>query len=47
MLKWAFEGKLTNSLNYDSYDIHDEHDLNVAAESVVDYKAKKKSGQSK
>ncbi len=31
VLKWAFEGKLTR-LNYDSYDLYDEHDLPVAAE---------------
>jgi type I restriction enzyme S subunit len=38
VLKWAFEGKLTNSLNYDSNDLHDEHDLNIAAEPEVEYK---------
>ena len=39
VLKWAFEGKLTNSLssrtnrdNYDFKDLYDEHDLNIAAE---------------
>ncbi|MDQ2719443.1 MAG: restriction endonuclease subunit S [Bacteroidota bacterium] len=37
VLKWAFEGKLTNSLNHDSYDLHDEHDLNIAAEPEIKY----------
>ncbi len=32
VLKWAFEGKLTRSLNYDLYDLYDAHDLTVAAE---------------
>jgi type I restriction enzyme S subunit len=41
VLTWAFEGKLTNSLNYDSNDLHDEHDLNIAAEPEVEYKTKK------
>jgi type I restriction enzyme S subunit len=47
VLKWAFEGKLTNSLNYDlpdrqagSYDLHDEHDLNIAAEPEIKYSKK-------
>ena len=47
VLKWAFEGKLTNGVNsrnnrdkYDSYDLHDEHDLNIAAEPGNDYKPK-------
>ncbi len=31
VLKWAFEGKITNSQNHDSYDLHDEHHLNIAA----------------
>ena len=51
VLKWAFEGKLTNSLKHDlpagqagSYDLHDEHDLNIAAEPGIDYKAKKNQG---
>jgi type I restriction enzyme S subunit len=37
VLKWAFEGKLTNSLNYDSYDLPVEHDLNIAAEPETEY----------
>jgi len=36
LLKWAFEGKLTR-LNHDSSDLHDEHDLNMAAESQIEY----------
>ena len=51
VLKWAFEGKLTNGLNHDlpagqagSDDLHDEHDLNIAAEPGVDYKTKKNHG---
>ncbi|MEO5991204.1 MAG: restriction endonuclease subunit S [Ferruginibacter sp.] len=32
VLKWAFEGRLTNGLNYDPYDLHDDNDLNIAAE---------------
>ncbi len=36
LLKWAFEGKLTR-LNHDSSDLHDEHDLNIAAESQIEY----------
>jgi type I restriction enzyme S subunit len=38
VLKWAFEGKLTNSLNCDLYDLPDEHDLNIAAEPETEYK---------
>ena len=37
VLKWAFEGKLTRSLNHDSYDLHDEHDLTIAAEPEISY----------
>lgn len=44
VLKWAFEGKLTKSLNHDSYDLYDEHDLIMAAESEAVYKAKKNQG---
>ena len=36
LLKWAFEGKLTR-LNHDPSDLHDEHDLNMAAESQIEY----------
>ncbi len=44
VLKWAFEGKLTGSLNHDSFDLPDEHDLNIAAEPGVDYSSKKNQG---
>jgi len=44
VLKWAFEGKLTNSLNYDFFDLHDENDLNIAAEPEVEYNNKKNQG---
>lgn len=37
VLKWAFEGKLTRGLNCDFYDLHDEHDLTIAAEPDVVY----------
>lgn len=37
VLKWAFEGRLTRSLNYDSYDLPVKHDLNVAAENEIGY----------
>lgn len=40
VLKWAFEGRL----NHDSFDLQDEHDLNIAAEPKTDYKTKKKQG---
>ena len=36
LLKWAFEGKLTR-LNHDPSDLHVEHDLNMAAESQIEY----------
>jgi len=36
LLKWAFEGKLTR-LNHDPSDLHDEHDLKMAAESQIEY----------
>ena len=36
LLKWAFEGKLTR-LNHDPSDLHDEHDLNMAAEFQIEY----------
>jgi len=41
VLKCAFEGKLTNSINNDSYVIYDEQNLSVAAEPKSDYKIKK------
>ena len=47
VLKWAFEGKLTNGLNFDSYDLHDEHDLSIAAEPEVEYKTAKNQGNQK
>ncbi|HTN08084.1 restriction endonuclease subunit S [Agriterribacter sp.] len=40
VLKWAFEGKLTKGLNHDSYDLHDEHDVMLAAEPAADCKTK-------
>ena len=36
LLKWAFEGKLTCPNHYSS-DLHDEHDLNMAAASQIEY----------
>ncbi|MDP4282800.1 MAG: restriction endonuclease subunit S [Bacteroidota bacterium] len=44
VLKWAFEGKLTNSLNYDSNDLHEDYDLNIAAEDEAEYQTKKNQG---
>jgi type I restriction enzyme S subunit len=44
VLKWAFEGKLANSLNNDSFDLGDEHDLSIAAEPEVEYNVKKNQG---
>jgi type I restriction enzyme S subunit len=38
VLKWAFEGKLTNGLNCDLYDEPDVHDLSIAAEPETEYK---------
>ena len=44
VLKWAFEGKLTNglnyekSLNYDLCDLPDVHDLSIAADPETEYK---------
>ena len=37
VLKWAFEGKLTNGLNHDSFDFSDENDLAMVAESQEVY----------
>jgi type I restriction enzyme, S subunit len=44
VLKVAFEGRLTRGLNHDSFDLHDEHDLNIAAEPTIKYKTKKNQG---
>ena len=41
VLKWAFEGKLTNSLNYDSNDLPEDYDLTIAAEDEAGYKMEK------
>ena len=38
VLKWAFEGKLTNGLNCELYDLLDEDDLSIAAEPETDYR---------
>ena len=47
VLKWAFEGKLTNGLNCDLFDLHDEHDLSIAAEPEAEYKSVKNHGNQK
>lgn len=47
VLKWAFEGKLTNSLNHDALDAYDEYELRMAAEPTVSYKAKNNKGWEK
>lgn len=44
VLKWAFEGKLTNDQSHDSSDLHKGYDLNIAAEEEIEYKTKKKPG---
>lgn len=44
VLRWAFEGKLTNGLNCEkslNYDLPDEHDLSIAAEPEAEYKVEK------
>jgi type I restriction enzyme S subunit len=41
VLKWAFEGKLTNGLNGDLYDLPDEHDLSIAAEPETEYRVER------
>jgi type I restriction enzyme, S subunit len=41
VLKWAFEGKLTNVLNCNSFDLHDEHNVSIAAEPEAEYNVKK------
>jgi type I restriction enzyme S subunit len=47
VLKWAFEGKLTNSLNHDELDAYDENALSMAAEPTVAYKVKNNNGSEK
>ena len=47
VLKWAFEGKLTNNLNHDELDANDEYELSIAAEPTVTYKAKNNNGSDK
>jgi type I restriction enzyme S subunit len=47
VLKWAFEGKLTNSLNHDFFDLCDEHDLSIAAEAAAPYITKQNQGNQK
>lgn len=37
VLKWAFDGKLTNNKNCEFHYLHDELDLNIAAEPKVEY----------
>lgn len=44
VLKWAFEGKLTNDLINDSTDLNDDYDLPIAAEDKPEYKTKKNQG---
>ena len=44
VLKWAFEGKLTNGLNHDLHDLPDEHDLSIAAEPETEYKVEGNHG---
>jgi type I restriction enzyme S subunit len=41
VLKWAFEGKLTNGLNGDLYDLPDENDLSIAAEPEAEYRVER------
>jgi type I restriction enzyme S subunit len=47
VLKWAFEGKLTNALNGDLYDLSDEHDLSIAAEPQTEYRVKRNHNNQK
>lgn len=47
VLKWAFEGKLTNGLNQDLYDLPDEHDVNIAAEPETKYRVKRNHSNQK
>ena len=47
VLKWAFEGKLTNNLMNDSVDLNDGYDLSIAAEDEPEYKTKKNQGNQK
>jgi len=41
VLKWAFEGKLTNGLNGVLHDLPDEHDLSIAAEPETEYRVER------
>jgi type I restriction enzyme S subunit len=41
VLKWAFEGKLTNGINNDANDLSDEKDLGMAAEPDAVYQTTK------
>jgi len=41
VLKWAFEGKLTNGLNCELYDLLDEDDLSIAAEPETEYRVER------
>lgn len=47
VLKWAFEGKLTNGLNGDLYDLPDEHDLSIAAEPETEYRVQRNHNNQK
>lgn len=47
VLKWAFEGRLTDNLNHDALDAYDENALSMAAEPTVTYKAKNNNGSDK
>jgi type I restriction enzyme, S subunit len=41
VLKWAFEGKLTNSLNHEAIEEYDEYELSMAAEPAELYNVNK------
>jgi len=47
VLKWAFEGKLTNGVNGDLYDLSDEHDLSIAAEPETEYRVERNHNNQK
>ena len=47
VLKWAFEGKLTNGRSLHSFDLPDEYDISIAAEPEVEYKTVKNQGNQK
>jgi type I restriction enzyme S subunit len=47
VLKSAFEGKLTNGLNCDLYDLPDEHDLGIAAEPETEYRIERNHNNQK